>query len=276
VGPAAERDAMAFVDELLDRLWTGYAALVPTAARVHQLLRERGEVVRHDHVALRTFDLPEVEIEALDRAFVASGYEEAQSYELDEGLVAYHYEHREPSRPKLLVSALLIEQLSSAAQDVIRALVAQVQPGASAHPNFAVSGRHWAISSAAVEALRAESEYAAWVAAFGFRAHHFAVDVDSLRGFAGLAEVNRFLDESGVHIDPAGGAIKGSPATLVEQSSTVADEVDLELIDGTQRVRGGSYELIRRHRRADGTRFEGFTAESARRAGGGPGSRRGC
>ena len=44
--------------ELLDALWRDYVATTPQAARIHQLLGERGELVRNDHVALRTFALP--------------------------------------------------------------------------------------------------------------------------------------------------------------------------------------------------------------------------
>lgn len=253
---------MAFLDELFERLWTEYVRVAPVAGRVHGLLRERGPV-RHDHVALRTFDLPEVEIEALDRGFVACGYQAARSYELvDEKLVAYHYEHEEPGRPKVFVSALVVDELSAAAQETIRGLVAHVEPGAAAHPWFAGSGRHWPLSGDVYRALRAESEYAAWVAAFGFRAHHFAVDVESLTGFADMAELHRFLAGHGVALD-GGGAIRGSAAELLERSATAVDEVELELADGPLRVPSGSYEFARRYRAADGSRFEGFASESA-------------
>ncbi|HWM88248.1 MAG TPA: DUF1338 domain-containing protein [Kofleriaceae bacterium] len=255
---------MALLDDLLDDLWRDYTALTPTAARIHQLLRDRGETVRHDHLALRTFDLPGVEIEALDRVFTAEGYEAAQSYEFaDEKLVAYHYEHPDERRPRLLISALLVEELSPAAQELIRALVAQIEPGASAHARFAISGRPWPLAGADHALLAGESPYAAWVAAFGFRAHHFAVDASGLRSFAGLPELHRFLIENGVRLE-GGGEITGSP-DMLEQSSTVPDEVEIELADGPMRLPSCACELARRHPRPDGTLFQGFVAESARR-----------
>jgi hypothetical protein len=251
---------MALLDELLRALWTDQAAIAPQAARVHQLLRDRGEAVRIDHIAMRTFDVPGVDIDALDRAFVAEGYDAAQTYEVPgRRLIAYHYEHRDhPGRPKLLFSALLVDELSREAQAIVRGLVAQLAPGAAAHASFAVSGRSWQLSSSELEALRAESEEAAWVAAFGFRASHFSVDASGLRGFDGLAELNRFLVECGYRVDQAGGEIKGSRAELLEQSATVAEVVDVELADRKVRMPACPCEFARRYAQPDGTLFQGF------------------
>jgi hypothetical protein len=48
------------------------------------------------------------------------------------------------------------------------------------------------------------------------------------------------------------GAIMGGAAELIEVSSTVADEVDVALADGSVRVPGGTCQLVRRHPAADG------------------------
>jgi hypothetical protein len=255
---------MSSLDDLLAALWIDHAATTPQAPRLHQLLRERGEAVRIDHIGLRTFELPEVSIDSLERAFVEHGYQAAESYELPrEKLIAYHYEHRSQDRPGLLLSALLVDELSPEAQEIVGALVAQIEPGAAAHPIFAASGRPWQLSSAEHERLRAESEYAAWVAAFGFRADHFAVDVGSLRTLDGVAGVNRLLVDSGFRLNRSGGEIKGSAAELLEQSATLADEIDVPLADGTFRIRSGYCELARRHRGPDGALFRGFLPASS-------------
>ena len=258
---------MAFLDELFATLWSDHAALTPQAARLHQLLRERGDAVRIDHVALLTFDLPGVEIEALDRAFVAHGYQAAQSYELPAaGLTAYHYEHADDARrPKLLLGAVLVDELSAPAREIVRGLVGRVEPGASAHPLFAASGRRWTLSSSDYRILSEENQHAAWVAAFGFRAHHVAVDVGELRTFEGLGELDRFLEQHGFRIDQAGGAIKGSPDELLEQSSTLPDEIDVELSDGALRIPSGCCVLARRYPGPDGTLYQGYAAEPAAR-----------
>ena len=219
---------MSQLDELLESLWTDHAAVAPHVARVHQILRDRGERVRRQHIALRTFDVPEVDIDALDRAFVAGGYEAALSYELPERkLIAYSYEHRDGRLPGLVISALLVDELSREARALVRDMVGHLEPGAAAHPSFALSGRRWPLTSSIYRQLRDESEYAAWVAAFGFRAHHFAVNAGSLPTLdeAGLA---RFLAESGVAV--ASAPIDDEPFDHV---ATVAEDVELELTDGS-------------------------------------------
>lgn len=254
-----------FVDQLFSRLWTGYAAITPQAARVHELLEARGESVRNDHVALRTFGLEPVHIEVVDRAFVDAGYQPAESYEFpDKHLVATHYEHAERSLPKVFISALCVEELSDAAQRHIADLVAQLPPGATAQAYFAASGRHWELSWDTYTALRAESEYAAWVAAFGFCANHFTVDVNELSTFENLAQLCEFLESNGLSLSAAGGKIKGSPQVYLEQSSTIADEIEVGFSDGDHQIPSCYYEFARRYETPDGSLFQGFVTQSAK------------
>jgi hypothetical protein len=126
------------------------------------------------------------------------------------------------------------------------------------------SGRHWPLPRATYEALAAESEYAAWVAAFGFRANHFTIDVESLSTFPNLASVCGFLAAEGFALNQAGGLVKGSAAQGLEQASTLADEAEVEVEDGGRiRIPSCYVELARRHAGPDGRRFEGFIAGSA-------------
>lgn len=254
---------MAFLDELFAALWAGHAATTPAAARLDQLLRARGEPVRSDHVALVTFDLPRVEIESVDRAFVAHGYEAAESYELpDRGLIASHYEHgRDLRLPKVVIAAVVVDELSTGARDLVRRLVAGLPAGAEAHPLFAASGRPWALSSAEHRGLREESPDAAWAAAFGLRAHHAAIDAGALRGFDGLEPLHRLLEAEGFRIDRARGEIRASLDARLEQSFLLADEVDVPMTDGAARLASGRAALARRQPDAAGELFQGFVAE---------------
>ena len=70
--------------ELLDALWRDYVASTPQAERIHHLLAARGEIIRNDHVALRTFDAPGIGIEALARAFEALGWQPRDRYRFDD------------------------------------------------------------------------------------------------------------------------------------------------------------------------------------------------
>ena len=254
------------LDALFDRLWADYTAITPQAERIHDLLTARGESVVNDHVALRTWDLPGLEIEAVDRAFVAAGYQPAQSYEFrDKKLHAYHYEHAEPGRPKLFISALHVNELSADAGTLIEQLAAQMDRGAEAHPMFASSGRHWQLERAIYERLAAESEYAAWVAAFGLRANHFTVSVNHLTTFSGISELNDFLINKGFKLNEAGGIIKGSRAELLEQSSTLADQIEIDVTGGSMSVPSCYVEFARRYPGPDGVLFQGFVPSSANR-----------
>jgi hypothetical protein len=252
------------IEELFDRLWRDYAAIAPQAERIHALLRGRGETIVNDHIALRTFALPGLGIDVLARAFVEAGYRAGGEYEFPaKKLAARHYEHDNPSLPKVFISELWVERFSPALQQGVAALAAQVPPGAAERWDFVVSGRPWRPTVAVYEALRAESEYAAWLGAFGYRANHFTVSCNELRTFASLAELNRFLREQGFALSDAGGEIKGSPEALLEQSSTLADEIEVELADGVLRVPSCYYEFARRYPLPDGRLYQGFVTSSA-------------
>lgn len=255
---------MSGLSELFSALWSDYAAITPQAQAISALLAGRGDHVHNDHIALRTFGLEGVDIEDLDRAFVGAGYEPIEHYEFpNKKLDACHYEHPRVGMPKVFISSLRVDELSEAAGVAIRKLVTQLPPGAAAEPHFVVSGRRWSLDVATYRALLAESEYAAWVAAFGFRANHFTVLVNALESFSGLAELNEFLVGNGFKLNESGGAIKGSPEQLLEQSSTLADRVTMELDDGEIEIPSCYYEFARRYPKNDGELFSGFIASSA-------------
>ena len=124
-------------------------------------------------------------------------------------------------------------------------------------------GRPWQVTLADHRALLAESEYAAWVAAFGFRVNHFTVDVNRLRTFGSIEDVNAFLRAQGFRLNEAGGAVKGTRADRLEQSSTLADETDVDFTDGRARIPSCYYEFARRYPMDDGALFQGFVPASA-------------
>ena len=255
---------MPTLDDLLQKLWDDYVSLNPHAKAVHDLLVERGEEVVNDHIAFRTFDDPRVGLDAVAAAFVAQGYLPRDSYHFEaKKLFARHYEHPEPSRPKVFISELKTPEFSSHVQRIVRDLVDRAPSGISERWDFPVSGRPWDISMTYYETLRSESEYAAWLAAFGFRANHFTVDVNALKTFGSLGELNRFLKDQGHRLNTSGGEIKGSPEDLLEQSSTLAGEVEVRFSNGRKRIPACYYEFARRYPGPDGKLFTGFVAKSA-------------
>lgn len=252
--------------ELFDILWRDYVNIAPQAARVHALLVERGETIVNDHIALRTFAVPAVNIDVMARAFTSRGYVPGGEYVFPEKkLLARHYEHPDTSLPKVFISELRLDECSPGLRATVAELLAHVTPDMTARADFVASGRPWPLSYRTYEELLGESEYAAWVAAFGFRANHFTVDVGSLRTFASLQELDHFLMSRGFVLSESGGIIKGTPAELLEQSSTRAGEVEVAFTDRTCLIPSCYYEFARRYPTPGGELFRGFVPGSANR-----------
>lgn len=251
-------------ESLFDSLWASYITHAPHALHIYKGLVALGEQPLNDHIALRTYGLEGMQIEDLARAFVDCGYERIEAYAFEEKkLDAWHYAHPEGG-PKVFISALRVESLSDEAAACIRTLASQLQDGASRDPIFVNSGRHWRLDAATYERLREESEYAAWLAAFGFRANHFTILVNALKHFDSLAALNAHVEAEGLALSDAGGRIKGSPEVGLTQSSTRAQPVNVEFSDRTLRIPGSYYEFALRHE-VDGQLFDGFIADNANR-----------
>ena len=254
------------LDELFARLWADYAAITPQAERIQMLLADRGESVRDDHVALRTLGVPGLGISVLARPFEALGYIARERYRFDDKkLVARYWQHPDPLRPKLFASELCVAELSPSGQQLVDRLLAQLPRGFADRDDLAWAGRPWQVRLAEYDTLLAESEYAAWVAAFGFRVNHFTIDVNALTTFPDLEALSAFLVEHGFELNQRGGIIKGSPAACLEQISTVADEIEVEFADGKRAVPSCYYEMARRYLLPTGELFHGFVPASADR-----------
>lgn len=252
------------LQSLLDAMWADFITLAPQAARIHELFKEQGESIQNDHIALRTFGLPKVGIGVLCRPFLNAGYVERGRYEFPQKkLTARHYEHPDPSAPKIFISELLVAAFDRATQELITSLVEQIEPTMPARADFCTVGRPWTLSYQAYEQLRLASQYAAWVAAFGFRPNHFTVAVNAFARLNSLQQVNALLKEHGFKLNNEGGEIKGSPEQLLEQSSTMAFPVSVAFTDGSHRIPGCYYEFAKRYPRPDGTLYQGFVAPSA-------------
>ena len=255
---------MSLNDDLFQLLWRDFVAMTPQARRVCDLLQGRGESIINDPIALRTFAHERVDIEVLDRAFVEAGYEPMESYEFKEKkLVACHYEHEDAQRPKIYISALLLEECSSSLRDTVATLLDQVPSGLEADWRFPVAGRRWNLEHSVYLALLEESAYAAWLAAFGFRANHFTVAAHKLKTVDSLTALNTILLEEGFVLNESGGTIKGSAAVGLEQSSTIADSISVGFSDGSFDIPSCYYEFAYRHALPSGELFQGFIADSA-------------
>jgi len=249
--------------ELLELLWRDFVAVAPQAEEIHTILTGRGEILCNDHVALRTFAVPGIGGDALARPFAALGWERGERYEFLGGVRAGAWQHADPALPRVLISELVIDRLSPRAQAVIRALVGQLPEGFGERDDLAWAGRPWRVTHGDYQALRVESAYAAWVAAFGFLVHHFTIDAGALSTFPDLAALSAFLVEHGFALDDPGGTACGSRGERIERAATRPDPIAVEFADAVVRIPSCHYELVRRYPMPTGELFTGFVAASA-------------
>ncbi|WP_375177852.1 DUF1338 domain-containing protein [Marinobacter mobilis] len=250
---------------LFQQLWQNYKEVTPSAEKIHRILgAEEGQAIINDHIALRTFNLAPVGLDALAEHFLSLGYVQGGEYHFEaKKLYARHYEHPAPDAPKVFISELLVEQCSPPLQATVADLVAQVSAESVQADDFLYSGRHWEVDYQTYRALLKESEYAAWMAAWGYRANHFTVSINHLSQFQTVPEINQLLKDNGYTVNASGGEVKGSPADLLEQSSTMADRMPVQFSDREETIPSCFYEFALRYPKADGNLYSGFVAASA-------------
>lgn len=193
-------------EAFLASLWEDYLAATPSARRIHALLEARGERLVNDHIALRTFEYPGLTLESLAAPFLDWGYRDAEEdYRFPaKRLRARHYEHP-AGLPKIFISELQHEAFSAPFRAVLDRCAASPAPGTSALDLYR-GGRPWSLAREEYRLLAAESEYAAWVAALGYRPNHFTISFNHLETFDELAA----LKGEGFTLNTAGGEIEGS------------------------------------------------------------------
>ena len=249
--------------ELLELLWRDYVAVAPQAEEIHAILTGRGEILCNDHVALRTFAVPGIGGDALARPFAALGWRPGERYEFLGGVQACAWQHDDPALPRVLISELVTDRLPPRSRAVIGALIDQLPEGFGERGDLAWAGRPWCVTYGDYQALRAESAYAAWVAAFGFLVNHFTIDAGALSTFPDLVALGAFLVEHGFALDDPGGAIRGARGERIERAATRPDPVAVEFTDAIVRIPSCHYELVRRHPMPSGELSTGFVAASA-------------
>lgn len=253
------------MSSLFDELWKTYVHINPKVADIRNLLINEGEEVINDHIALRTFNDPRVCVDVLAKAFLSNGYQEKKEYHFsDKKLKAKHYDHPDAKMPKVFISELELEHFSADLRKTISLCLDFVKPEMTRDALFANSGRPWKpILFSTYEALRLESEYAAWMYAWGYMANHFTVKINHLKKYSSVLKVNDFLEKNGIVLNHAGGKIKGSPEVFLEQSSTMANKQLVEFKEGKKEIPSCYYEFAFRHKLPTGEEFPDFIADNA-------------
>jgi hypothetical protein len=254
------------LNKIFDRLWTDYKSQNPSAGRIYDLFIKEGERPENDHIAFRTLDYPEINIEVLARPFIANGYVAAGEYHFKEKhLYAKHFElPGVTSAPRVFISQLKLSECSAYLKNTFDTLYKKSDFNKSGEEELIFSGTLFSpLSYDVYNRLREESEYAAWFYVFGFRANHFTVSINSLRKHDDILKVNALLKRNGYLLNNAGGEVKGTPEELLQQSSTMADLVKVNFKEGIFEVPSCYYEFAQRHPDSSGKLYSGFIAKSA-------------
>ena len=252
------------LDSLLTKMWHDYVAINPLAQKVYNLFTTRGDSVLNDHIALRTFNHPRVSVDVIAKPFIDSGYKYGGDYHFPEKkLYAKHYEHPDRTKPKIFISELRLELFSPELRATVESLISQIPKGQESQFDFSSIGRPWKVTKDTYQKLMKESDYAGWVAAFGYRPNHFTVFINALKSFSDITELNTFLKGQGVQLNASGGEIKGTPQVFLEQSSTLANNIEVEFTDGKLTVPACYYEFAKRYALPSGELYQGFVAASA-------------
>lgn len=254
------------IQDIFNTLWKQYIAINPQADKIQNLLSQRGEIVINDHIALRTFNTSKLGLFRMASAFLDRGYEVKAEYEFKKKkLDAIHLENREdPNLPKVFISELKTELFSENLQSIIAKIDSQIENEQVVQDLFVASGRTWNLTFEEYIQLLQESEYAAWTAAFGYRANHFTVSLNHLTTFFNLEDLNDFLLQNKFVLNESSGLIKGTPEQFLEQSSTMAAPVNMEFDHSTHIIPGCFYEFAKRYPLPDsGKLYQGFIASSA-------------
>ena len=255
---------MANLESLFQQMWGDYIKLNPQAQQIVKLLEGEGEPIINDHIALRTFDLHQTNLDVVSKAFLELGYKEGGDYHfIEKKLYAKHYEHTDPKLPKVFISQLLLSEFSQRLQNLVREKVSSVSQERYQNFDLMVSGRPWELSFEEYQSLKQESDYAAWVAAIGFRPNHFTISINHLKKFTELPRLNEFLKSHGIKLNTQGGEIKGNAEVYLEQSSTLANNVEVEFSDGRHTIPSCYFEFAKRYSLANGKLYQGFVAQSA-------------
>ncbi len=251
--------------KLFETLWQDYTDRNPHARKIHELFSAEGERIINDHVAFRTFNHPSINVEKLASFFKKYGYVEKGQYEFPvKKLFAKHYEHEDPTAPKVFISELLVEKFSPYLQKTIADAIKKIPAAMLQQETLLSSGALWQpLQYDTYKKLLDESEYAAWTYAFGFCANHFTVNVNELKKFPKLEQVNQFLLRHGFKLNTSGGAIKGTKEECLEQSSTLAGEMDVKFSEGIYSIPSCYYEFAKRYPLPSGKLYTGFIAASA-------------
>jgi len=245
------------LDKVLSGLFETYeervsdVKLISSAMKSEGIIKEVDEIV-NDHIAFRTLGVSNLGIQSFEKIFLHYGYVKKDYFHFEsKKLNAYWYAPPSPVYPRVFISELRVDDLSSSVQKIIKKYTSSIDKdpvdlidveSVDQVLEFFTKSL-WEIPSLKdYLSLFQESEYASWVIYNRYYLNHYTISIHALKvGYNTLEEFNRFLNKIGVDLNNAGGVIKISEDGLLLQSSTVAERLIAEFSGGDSHVISGSY-----------------------------------
>ena len=245
------------LDTFLNILFKRYQAKVPVVNQITEALVDRGVVnsqqeIVNDHIAFRTLRVPHLGIASFEKIFLHHGYQKRDYYYFEgKKLNAYWYAPPSPTYPRIFISELIVDELSTHAQETIYRYTNEInfdpadqldlnngeEIGEFFHQSL------WTLPTKQdYLTLLEESEYAAWVIYNRYYLNHYTISVHALKtGYNRILEFDNFVEGLGIKLNTAGGKIKISADGLLLQSSTVAEMQEATFAAGETLNIAGSY-----------------------------------
>nr|XP_010915109.1 uncharacterized protein LOC105040320 isoform X2 [Elaeis guineensis] len=234
-----------------------YLTRNPTAKAILDLVRScDGDHICYDHFAFRTFGVEGYGIDSMANFFMDFGYMPREELRFPaKKLKALWFAPPkidcidggngiDGPLPRIFISELLVDQMSSQSQEVIRQYIKTSGNG----------NKHASIASALgcltwekplysdYQQLARESEYAAWTLVNGYALNHVTISTHQLKShIRNIKSLNEFIEDHGFKLNSEGGTLKVSPDGLLLQSSTVADSTSFNFADGVTELVPCSY-----------------------------------
>lgn len=225
-----------------------YLSRNPTAKSVLDLVSSSdGSPVSYDHFAFRTFGVDGHGIDSIAKFFLDFGYTQREELRFPaKKLRALWFAPPESEYtnggsylngplPRIFISELLVDEMSSQSQDIIRKYV---KTSGNGNKYAALASTLGCLTwdkpiYSDFQLLSRESEYAAWTLVNGYAVNHVTISVHRLKShIRSIKTLNQFLEDHGYKLNSEGGTLKVSPDGLLLQSSTVADSTMFDFADG--------------------------------------------
>lgn len=246
-GSPSLQGSESFFRSVLQSMETVYLNRNPTSKSVLELVQSAAnDRICYDHFAFRTFGVDGHGIDSMAQIFLDFGYTQKDELRFPaKKLKAYWFSPPAVSDeegsgvngpwPRVFISELLVDQMSSEAQEIIKKYTGM----------SGIGNKYAALASAQgsltwekplhyeFQQLARESEYAAWTLVNGYALNHVTISTHRLNShLKDINHLNKFIEDNGFKLNSEGGTLKVSPDGFLLQSSTVADSVTFKFSDG--------------------------------------------